>query len=90
MIVVACVEAVALVAVVFLMLKAAADERDAHAEAQQQWAEERRELVTRIQAPERVPVPAATEFVIPESKPDEWATAGQIEFDPEYGLSDDG
>ena len=82
MTIVAIAEAVVIVAIVFLLLRQQSERAGAYEKVISQMAD-------RIQAPERLPVPAATEFVVPEREPDEWATAGQITFDPEYGLSDD-
>lgn len=43
------------------------------------WVEERRELLNRIQAPERLPVAQTAEpFVIPEHEPDQYNQVGQI------------
>lgn len=49
------------------------------------WADERRELLTRIQRPEIVPVKPASGYVIPDREPDEYGQVGAIEFDPAYG-----
>jgi hypothetical protein len=81
MAVVAAVEAVALVAVVVILLRHFASQAKA-------WGEERRELLNRIQAPERIPVASAQVYEVPEREPDEWATVGTISIDPEYGLED--
>lgn len=43
-------------------------------------------MADRIQAPDRLPVRDTTDFVVPEAEPDEWASVGQINIDPKYGL----
>jgi hypothetical protein len=47
--------------------------------------EERRELLNRIQAPERIPLPMPTQFTIPELEEDESAAVGTIVYDERYG-----
>lgn len=81
MILLACVEAVAIVATAFLCLRHISRLEDA-------WSDERRELLTRIQHPEIVPVKAADDYKIPEQIPDEWNLVGEITHDPDYGLND--
>lgn len=83
MIIVACLEAAALVAVVHLLLRH-------HTQSETAWTAERRELVSRIQAPDRIPIRETAEMVIPEREEDEWATVGRVDIDPDYGLNDDG
>lgn len=53
-----------------------------HREARRQWALERRELLERIQRPERIPVSAAAdeEFEVPEMEPDESDAVGTIHW----------
>lgn len=80
----ACVTLVALAIIVVLIVVLRA-----HADAHAQWAAERRELVTRIQAPERIPIVPAGEYVIPEREPDEWAKVGQVDIADDYGLDDE-
>ena len=62
-VVVACVLAVALVAVVHILQRQ-------HREAEQAWEAERRELLNRIQRPEMLPVPAGATFELPEPEED--------------------
>lgn len=81
MTVIAAALAVALVAVVIVALRHIRSLEDRH-------IEERRELLNRIQAPERLPVPSVEKFEIPERDPDEWAQVGTITIDPDYGLDD--
>ncbi len=71
MTVIACLEAVAVIAVVFLFLR--------HQSRQEQaWTLERRELLTRIQRPEMIPIPAAEPFQFDEREPDEFDLVGTI------------
>jgi len=42
-----------------------------------EWCAERRELLNRVQAPERVPF-ERVEFVVPEPELDEFALVGQV------------
>jgi 23S rRNA A2030 N6-methylase RlmJ len=63
--------------------------QDRHTKAETAWLEERRELLNRIQAPERIPVQASQDYVIPEREQDEWASVGTIVIDPDYGTKDD-
>jgi hypothetical protein len=51
--------------------------------------EERRELLNRIQAPERIPLPAATFTDLPELEADESAAVGTITYDEDYGAEGD-
>jgi hypothetical protein len=82
MTVVAALALVALVAAIALFSR----DRD---RSEARWTLERRELLNRIQRPEMVPLPTAEGFVVPERLPDEWAQVGQIDIDPEWGLSDE-
>lgn len=52
------------------------------------WAEERRELLNRIQAPERLPVSAPATWASPDDEPDDFALVGTIQIDEEYGTDD--
>jgi hypothetical protein len=70
---------VALVAVSWLLLRA-------HAQETAHWALERRELLNRIQRPEQIPLPSASEFVFPEPEPDEINRVGTIEYQPEEAV----
>jgi hypothetical protein len=74
--IVAAIEAVALVAVVYLMLRHQRVSESA-------WTEERRELVNRIQAPERLPIAPQPTFEMPEFEPDEMHLVGTIGDVPE-------
>lgn len=76
MTVVACILAVALVAVVWLLLRH-------HSQLEQAWTTERRELLTRIQAPERIPMDSPVEFAVPEPEPDEMDKVGTIAYEQE-------
>lgn len=89
MTIIAAILAVALVVVVYLMLRhqrasdvAAATERTelllSQADQARAWTEERRELLTRIQRPEYVPVAPMPVFQAPESEPDEINLVGTI------------
>lgn len=76
MILLACIEAVALVAVVIYLTRQ-------HAEQAAAWYVERRELLNRIQRPEHVPVAGSlVPFEWPEDQPDEIELVGTIR-DPE-------
>ena len=58
-----------------------------HDRERQKWTEERRELLNRIQAPEKSGFVAAPQvFEIPEPEPDEWDQVGTIVNDPEAYL----
>lgn len=72
--VIAAILAVALVVVVRLFLRHQAALESA-------WADERRELLTRIQRPEMVPVPTGAPVVFPEQEDDDWGAVGTIEED---------
>lgn len=84
MIPVACLTVIVLGLILFLYAQ-----QRAHQQAEAAWTAERRELVTRIQAPERIPVDASAAFVVPEREPDEWNKVGTVEIDDQYGLEDD-
>lgn len=75
MVIVACLEAIALVAIVHLLLRHFRDEAA-------DWATERRELLTRIQRPDLVPLSSVT-YSQPESEPDEIGLVGTIQERPE-------
>ena len=51
-----------------------------HREQAAQWALERRELLTRIQRPEIVPVASPAPFVVPDPEPDEIGKVGTIDW----------
>lgn len=76
MTIVACLLAAALVAVVWLLLLH-------HSGAEKAWTLERRELLTRIQAPERIPMDSPVEFAVPEPEPDEMDKVGTIAYEQE-------
>lgn len=76
--------------VVVLLLALLLQQMRAHAVAEAAWSVERRELCSRIQAPERVPVEASGEYAIPEREADDWNKVGSVDIDPRYGLDDDG
>jgi hypothetical protein len=52
-----------------------------HSSAQEEWLEERRELLNRIQHPEVMPMAPVSDFKAPERPPDEWTKVGTIEID---------
>lgn len=64
---------------------------EAHRAAQKQWAEERRELLNRIQAPERSAFvsPDAATYELPDETPDEFNLVGSLVNDPEMYLKAD-
>lgn len=71
MTIVAAIEAVTIVVVVFLMLR--------HQGAQERlWGEERRELLNRVQRPDYAPQTVAESFAFPDPEPDELALVGTI------------
>lgn len=75
--------------VVVLLVALLYAQQRAHANAETAWTVERRELVNRVQAPDRLPVEAQQMVEIPERQPDEWAKVGTVDIDPEYGLDDE-
>lgn len=54
------------------------------------WAAERRELLERIQRPDRIPAAPRTDFVVPEREPDEWGKVGSVEIDQNWLNGTDG
>lgn len=72
MIIVASLEAVAIIAVAFLLVRA-------RSEADRETASERQMLLERIQRPERHPTLPVDEFVTPEPEPDEFDLVGTIQ-----------
>lgn len=74
--------ALALLAALYVQADRIAKEREG-------WTEERRELLTRIQHPELVPVAPRPDLMIPDRENDDWNKVGTIEWDPAYGLEDD-
>lgn len=48
------------------------------------WADERRELLNRIQQPQFIPTGAADGWKFPENEPDEIGLVGTVAIDPEY------
>lgn len=75
----------ALLALIALILRRQTDERERTARL---VGEERRELLNRIQAPDRIPLPAAS-FEIPELEDDDSAAVGTITYDEKYGTEDE-
>lgn len=73
MTVVACLEAVAIVVVVLLLLRHQGEE-------QARWAVERRELLNRIQRPDQIPVAPRPEFLTPDQEDDFAAEVGTITY----------
>ena len=63
MTIVAAIEAAAIVAVVWLLIRA-------YLQAQAAWALERRELLNRVQRPEMIPASTVEPFEVPEPEPD--------------------
>lgn len=62
----------------------------AYLKASQSWTEERRELLNRIQAPDRIPFRAEEQPVeVPLREPDDWNKVGSIHIDPEYLTMDE-
>lgn len=87
MTVVAAVLAAALVAVVWLLTRSQAAQRDAHAQAEQRWFEERRELLNRVQRPEYLPLTVPKGWEPPEATPDYSDLVGTV-ADPPEGLEE--
>lgn len=75
MTVIAAVLAVSLVATVFLMLRYIAS-------AESAWADERRELLNRIQRPEQIIPVAPQQWAWPDEEPDEIEKVGTIADPP--------
>lgn len=75
---IAVIEAVALVVVVLAFLW---DRR----QTEDKWAAERRELLNRVQFPDRMPVEAPADFRVPELEPDELNLVGTIRYEDEHG-----
>ena len=78
-------EAVVIVILIVLIgciLQLHSSERERTARA---TGEERRELLNRIQAPDRIPLSAATFGDLPELEPDESAAVGTITYNEDYG-----
>lgn len=44
-------------------------------------------MADRIQRPDRLPARSDVQFIEPEREPDEWHRVGQVEIDPDYGLT---
>ena len=76
MTIVACLEAIALVALTWVLLRH-------FREQTAQWAVERRELLNRIQRPDHIPVAAHPDFVMPELEPDDIGLVGTITYEEE-------
>lgn len=51
-------------------------------------ADERRELLNRIQRPDVLPIASSTPFVVPEQEPDDIGEVGEITFDVDKLLTD--
>jgi hypothetical protein len=73
---IAVIEAVALVVVVLAFLW---DRR----QTESVWTAERRELLNRVQFPDRMPTEASAEFRLPELEPDEIGLVGTIKYEDE-------
>ena len=52
-----------------------------HAREQQRWADERRELLNRIQAPQHIPVTPTRAFIAPEPEVDLSSLVGAIDLE---------
>ena len=64
--------------------------QESRRDAELAWTHERRELLNRIQAPERLPFQPSPMVEMPERAPDEWAKVGTVNIDAEkWGLSDE-
>jgi hypothetical protein len=74
MILLAVIEAICLVVVVLAFLW---DRR----QTERAWVAERRELLNRVQFPDRMPVQAPVEFKVPELEPDEIDLVGTIKYE---------
>jgi hypothetical protein len=53
------------------------------------YAAERRELLTRIQHPERIPVDAAPPQDLPDREPDGWGDVGSVRITDEWLKAED-
>ena len=63
--------------------------QDRHAKAEAAWTRERRELLTRIQAPERIPILESEPLDMPEREPDQFGQVGEVlSISDTYGLED--
>jgi hypothetical protein len=51
------------------------------------WAEERRELLNRIQRPDQIPTSPSPGYVVPEPEPDEINDVGTVRYEPEEMVS---
>lgn len=60
-------------ALLYMVLKIVDEER-------RSWAAERRELLNRIQAPERIPVEVPVDWTPPEEEPDDTALVGTTAY----------
>lgn len=76
MTIICALEAIILLAVVQLLMRH-------HSLAEKAWTDERRELVSRIQAPHHIPLSTGDPFVFPEPEPDELELVGTIADPPE-------
>lgn len=56
--------------------------------AEMQWAEERRELLNRIQRPEMVPQRVSDPLTLPDPEPDEIELVGTHFYDPDLSLDE--
>ena len=82
MTIIACLEAVALVAVVVLFLRSRASSDAQTAIERESWAAERRELLNRVQRPEILPLVPA-DFKVPEpSEQDDSHLVGAVLEEP--------
>lgn len=85
MIFIAAIEAAALLATLVALVLIVRMLLASHREAEAAWTVERRELVNRVQAPERIPVALPEGMDFPEPEVDEMAMVGQIVYDEHYG-----
>jgi hypothetical protein len=79
MIIVACVLVAALVVVVVVLARSQAAQRHEFAQERESWREERGELLSRIQRPDRIPVAPAPTFMMPDLEPDRSNLVGTVD-----------
>ena len=89
MIYVAFGELAVILAVLFLSYALVAGAIQRFGKEREAWLEERRELLNRIQAPERIPMPVSQPMELPDREPSQWAQVGQVvSIADSYGLED--
>lgn len=86
MVIVASLEAIVLVAIVYLLLRERRADHAALAVERRSWGAERRELLNRVQRPERIPVDPIFDYPETEEVVDEIGLVGAIQdWDGEDG-----